>query len=120
MENMADETTQPTPETAADPMKPVVNIRFPIQHEDKKIEKIELDLMRLNGSALSAARKRYESAGNILIIGALSLDFCAYAVAEAAGLPYEAIAQLVGPDYYKVTGAVRDFLAEMDLVQANP
>ena len=51
---------------------------------------------------------------------ALCCHYCAYAAADISGLPYEAIAQLVGPDYYKVTGAVRDFLIEMDSEQANP
>ncbi|MCE5315162.1 MAG: hypothetical protein ABFD49_11150 [Armatimonadota bacterium] len=117
---MAEETTQPTPETTADPMKPVLKLRYPITFEGSKIEEICLDLMSLSGTVLSAARKRYESDGkHALIIGALSLDFCAYAAADAASLPYEAIAKFVGPDYYRVAGAVRDFLVEMDLVREN-
>lgn len=96
----------------------VVELRYPREFEGTKYEKVELDLSRLTGAALRKAEQRVVMGQNVPL-GPASCDYCAHCAAEAAGVPYELINELMGPDYQEVVLIVQNFLLGAELPETG-
>jgi hypothetical protein len=102
-----------SPETGAESVNEnqgVIELKFPFDFEGKRVEKITLDYLKLNGGAMRRAEKQYQGRGGTPGVATLSDDYCICCATEAAGLPVELFDLVVGPDYQEVVLKIRCFL----------
>lgn len=107
---MTDTKTDEQAAAVENPLLRTVDLTYPLTFEGRTIAQVCLDLSLLTSDALERAEQHYMRSGGIPAMAELTLQYCAYCAAEAAGLPYEAVRKLVGPDYMEVCLIVQNFL----------
>lgn len=84
----------------------------PYNFEGNDFAEIELDLEKLTGRDVSAAKRAWQRGGNFSPLITVDTDFCAYLGAKAAGMPFEFVEGLPAKDYCRISQAVSNFLMD--------